>query len=191
MNPLENKRFKDIRSELINSAKGKVLEIGCGTGINFDFYKDVCVTAIEPNPVLRKTSYERASTAQIPIHVIEGNAEQLPFSDNSFDTVVGTLILCTIPNPTKAIREIIRVCKPSGTILLFEHVRHENKILGALQDLLTPIWKRVCDGCHLNRDTIKLLSQEELEIIRIKTHLKNIFITVEARNKQMRSDLFG
>jgi ubiquinone/menaquinone biosynthesis C-methylase UbiE len=184
MNPLENKRFKDIRSELINKANGNVLEIGCGTGINFEFYKNVCVTAIEPNPVLRKTSYERASIAKIPIHIIEGNAEQLPFSDNSFDTVVGTLILCTIPDPIKAIREIMRVCKSSGTILLFEHVRHENRILGTLQDLLTPIWKRVCDGCHLNRDTIKFLRQEELEIISRKTYLKNIFVTVEARNKQ-------
>jgi ubiquinone/menaquinone biosynthesis C-methylase UbiE len=183
MKPLETKRFIDIRSELINKAMGEVFEIGCGTGINFNFYKDVSVTAIEPNPVLRKTSYKRASEAKTPIHVMEGNAEQLSFSDNSFDTVVGTLVLCTIPNPVKAIREIIRVCKPTGTILLFEHVRHENRILGMLQDLLSPIWKRACDGCHLNRDTITLLRQEEIEIIEIKKHLGNIFITVEARKK--------
>ncbi|MDQ0898062.1 class I SAM-dependent methyltransferase [Paenibacillus sp. V4I7] len=184
MKPLETKRFIDIRSELINKAKGEVLEIGSGTGINFSFYKDVSVTAIEPNPVLRKASYERAYEAKMPIHVIEGNAEQLPFADHSFDTVVGTLVLCTIPNPVKAIREISRVCKPTGTILLFEHIRHENSLLGKIQDLLTPIWKRACDGCHLNRDTIHLLRQEELEIIDIKKHVGNIFITVEARKKQ-------
>lgn len=184
MKPLETKRFIDIRSELINKAKGKVLEIGSGTGINFSFYKDVSVTAIEPNPVLRKTSYVRASEAKTPIHVIEGNAEQLSFADHSFDTVVGTLVLCTIPNPVKAIREISRVCKPTGTILLFEHVRHENRLLGKIQDLLSPIWKRACDGCHLNRDTIHLLRQEELDIIEIKKHVGNIFISVEARKKQ-------
>ncbi len=184
MKPLETKRFIDIRSELINKAKGEVLEIGCGTGINFSFYKDVTVTAIEPNPVLRKTSYERASEAKTPIDVIEGNAEQLSFSDHSFDTVVGTLVLCTIPNPVKAIREISRVCKPTGTILLFEHVRHENVILGKLQDLLSPVWKRACDGCHLNRDTIHLLKEEDIEIIEINKYLGDIFVTIEARKKQ-------
>lgn len=161
------------------------MEIGCGTGINFSFYKNVSVTAIEPNPLLRKTSLERASVAKAPIHVMEGYAEQLPFADHSFDTVVGTLVLCTIPNPVEAIREISRVCKPTGTILLFEHVRHENRLLGKLQDLLTPIWKRACDGCHLNRDTIHLLRQEDIEIIEINKHLGNIFITIEARKKQM------
>lgn len=181
MKPLETKRFIDIRSELINKAKGEVLEIGCGTGVNFNFYKDVSVTACEPNPVLRKTAYKRAFEAKTPIHVIEGNAEQLSFSDNSFDTVVGTLVLCTIPNPVKAIREIIRVCKPTGTILLFEHVRHENRILGKLQDLLSPIWKSACDGCHLNRDTVNLLRHEEIEIVEMKKYLGKIFITVEAR----------
>jgi ubiquinone/menaquinone biosynthesis C-methylase UbiE len=185
MKPLETKRFIHIRSELISKAKGDVLEIGCGTGINFSFYKDVSVTAIEPNPFLRKTSYERAAAAKTPIHVMEGNAEQLPFSEHSFDTVIGTLVLCTIPNPVEAIREISRVCKPTGTILLFEHVRHENSLLGKLQDFLTPIWKRACDGCHLNRDTIHLLRQEDIEIIEINKHVGNIFITVEARKKQM------
>lgn len=184
MKPLETKRFINIRTELITKAKGEVLEIGCGTGINFSFYKDVSVTAIEPNSLLRKTSLERASAAKAPIHVIEGNAEQLPFADHSFDTVVGTLVLCTIPNPVEAIREFSRVCKPTGTILLFEHVRHENRLLGKLQDLLTPIWKRACDGCHLNRDTIHLLRQEDIEIIETNKHLGNIFITVEARKKQ-------
>ncbi|KQX46595.1 class I SAM-dependent methyltransferase [Paenibacillus sp. Root444D2] len=181
MKPLETKRFIDIRSELISKAKGEALEIGCGTGINFSFYKDVSVTAIEPNPVLRKTSYKRASEAKTSIRVIEGNAERLSFADHSFDTVVGTLVLCTIPNPVEAIREISRVCKPTGTILLFEHVRHENSVIGKLQDLLSPIWKRACDGCHLNRDTIHLLKQEDIEIIEIKKHLGDIFVTVEAR----------
>lgn len=184
MKPLETKRFIHIRSELISKAKGDVLEIGCGTGINFSFYKDVSVTAIEPNPFLRKMSYEQAAAAKTPIHVMEGNAEQLPFSEHSFDTVIGTLVLCTIPNPVEAIREISRVCKPTGTILLFEHVRHENSFLGKLQDLLTPIWKRACDGCHLNRDTVHLLRQEDIEIIEINKHVGNIFITVEARKKQ-------
>ncbi|WP_261301325.1 class I SAM-dependent methyltransferase [Paenibacillus andongensis] len=184
MKPLETKRFTAIRSQLIIKAKGEVLEIGCGTGINFSFYKDVSVTAIEPNPFLRKTSLERASVAKAAIHVIEGSAEQLPFADHSFDTVVGTLVLCTIPNPVEAIREISRVCKPTGTILLFEHVRHENRLLRKLQDLLTPFWKRACDGCHLNRDTIHLLSQEDIEIIEINKHLGNIFISVEARKNQ-------
>ncbi|MBP1155583.1 MULTISPECIES: class I SAM-dependent methyltransferase [unclassified Paenibacillus] len=182
MKPLEKKTFTQIRTEIISKAEGEVLEIGCGTGINFPFYKHVSVTAIEPNDVLRDLAHKRADQTDAPIHVVEGNAEKLPFKDHSFDTVVGTLVFCTIPDPKKAIREMMRVCKPKGKILIFEHTRHEHKMLAAMQDLLTPIWKRICDGCHLNRNTEQLLRQEGIEIVNKKTYMNKIFITVEGRN---------
>ncbi|MCR8644450.1 class I SAM-dependent methyltransferase [Paenibacillus sp. N1-5-1-14] len=183
MGPLEQKRFRRIRAELVGKASGNVLEVGCGTGINFDFYKNVRVTAIEPNPIFRKIALERASSTLAEVHVIEGNAEQLPFTNHTFDTVIGTLILCTIPDPVQAIREMKRVCKPAGTLLLFEHVRHKNIMLATLQDVMTPIWKKVCDGCHLNRDTIELIREEGFEIVEVKTYLSSIFVTIEIRNR--------
>jgi ubiquinone/menaquinone biosynthesis C-methylase UbiE len=182
MKPLETNAFTVIRKDLVNKAKGKVLEIGCGTGINFPLYESVQVSAIEPNAILRKSADLRAHQARVPIDVMAGNAEQLEFEDNSFDTVVGTLVFCTIPNPGRAIKEVIRVCKPQGKILLFEHIRHENKVLAALQEILTPIWKKMCDGCHLNRNTEELFRHEGIEILNRNTYLNKIFITIEARN---------
>ncbi|WLD94600.1 class I SAM-dependent methyltransferase [Alkalihalobacillus sp. AL-G] len=182
MEPVERNRFGRIRAGLLNNAKGNVLEIGCGTGFNFQYYRDVSVTAIEPNNYFRKIASERASQASIPIDVLPGDAEELDFSDNAFDTIVGTLVFCSIPNPQKAIREIMRVCKPNGRILLFEHVRHDNRVIAALQDLATPAWKRVCDGCHLNRNTLALLKKEGIKIKRVKTHSSKIMITIDANN---------
>lgn len=184
MQPLERGFFFHIRRELLNKANGEVLEIGSGTGVNFHYYKNVRVTAIEPNEILRKRSYERARKADVPITILEGNAENLIFEDNSFDTVVGTLVLCTVPDPGKAVQEIVRVCRPNGTILFFEHVRFNNRFLGALQDLLTPIWRKTFDGCHLNRNTVDLLREEGLDILELKRYFRNSFITVEARNKK-------
>lgn len=182
MKPLENKKFAYIRAKLISKARGEVLEIGCGTGANFDLYRGgLSVTAIEPNPVMRIAANKRAAEAHANIRVLEGNAEQLSFADNSFDTVVGTLVLCTIPNPIQAIREMKRVCKPDGTILLFEHVRHEHILLGKLQDMITPIWKRVCDGCHLNRDTVTLLRHEGIHMMEVNQYIGNIFVTIGAK----------
>ncbi len=182
MRPLEKKSFLTIRRQLIGKAHGEVLEIGCGTGVNFSFYRQVKVTAIEPNEVLREAALRRSAQAQAPIHVMEGNAEALPFKDNSFDTVVATLVFCTIPDPQKAIREIMRVCKPGGRLLFFEHIRHEQSWAASLQDLLTPVWKRVFDGCHLNRDTEALLKREGIQITELKSYFKKLFITVEAEN---------
>ncbi|WP_257348736.1 class I SAM-dependent methyltransferase [Pseudalkalibacillus decolorationis] len=182
MEPVEKKSFGKIRAELLKMAHGNVLEVGCGTGLNFKYYEDVTVTAIEPKESFRKTAAERASHANVPIVVYEGNAEKLDFPDHSFDTIVGTLVFCSIADPIKAIREIIRVCKPNGKVLLFEHVRHDNKMIATLQGIATPLWKRMCDGCHLNRDTAQLLQQEGIEIIQIKPHRSKIMITIEARN---------
>ncbi|XEC96563.1 class I SAM-dependent methyltransferase [Paenibacillus tarimensis] len=182
MKPVEEKTFLPIRTELLKEAYGNVLEVGCGTGINFSFYRDVKVTALEPNSVFRDAAIKQVNQAQVPIQIVEGSAEAMPFDDDAFDTVVGTLVFCSIPDPTQAVREVMRVCKPGGKILLFEHVRHEHTMLAAMQDFFTPLWKRLCDGCHLNRSTAEVLIQEGVEIVRIHKHMNNIFISVVARN---------
>lgn len=183
MGPLERGGFKKIRKPLIQKAQGQVLEIGSGTGINFPYYTRVNqVTAIEPEPLMNEQAIQRAIKAHVPIDVIQTRAEELPFSDDLFDTVVSTLVFCTIPNPTKALLEIRRVCKPNGTLLFFEHVRLKHSSLGRLQDWLTPVWKRLCDGCHLNRNTLEMVQQAGYEIIQVKSYYKGIFMTIEAKN---------
>lgn len=183
MGPLERQGLGPFRAELIGKATGQVLEVGCGTGANFPYYQQVeSVVALEPDPTMRRKSVRKIKGLPYPVNVIPGSAEHLPFPDDSFDTVVGTLVLCTIPDPVKALQEIRRVCKPGGLFLCMEHVRLPDSFLASLQDGLTPIWKRLCDGCRLNRNSLEYIEQAGFEVVRLERHYKDIFIVVEARN---------
>ncbi|MGE5701138.1 MAG: class I SAM-dependent methyltransferase [Clostridia bacterium] len=180
MGPLERRFIREIRKQLLKKANGHVLEIGSGTGFNFPFYQDAeHVVAIEPNPAMAQKSRERIQMAPCSLEVIEAGAEQLPFPDNTFDTIVGTLVFCSIPDPLSALREIRRVSKPDARILLFEHVRMQQPFLARVQDWLTPAWKRVCDGCHLNRDTLELVRQEGFTVIRVHGFYRDLFLVIE------------
>ncbi|WP_342045325.1 class I SAM-dependent methyltransferase [Bacillus sp. OTU530] len=182
MGPLEKGKFQSIRKKLLQKANGVVLEVGSGTGINFPYYESVIkVTAIEPNQHMIKRSSKRREMSVVPIEVIEESAERLPFADNTFDTVVATLVLCTIPNPELAVQEMKRVCKSKGKILLFEHVRVKNPFLATLQDWLTPLWKKGCDGCCLNRDTVQMIQANGLEILNKRTFYNGFFIELELK----------
>lgn len=180
MQPFERLQFKKIRKELVGKAKGQVLEIGAGTGLNFPYYYQVeQVDAIDPEPFMVKKSLKRKREALVPIQTHLAEAEKLPFADHTFDTVVATLVFCTIPNPEQAIKEMIRVSKPNAQILLFEHVRMEQKLLAKVQDWLTPVWKKVCDGCHLNRNTLALLRHDDLSVEHMKSYYHGLFFVVE------------
>jgi ubiquinone/menaquinone biosynthesis C-methylase UbiE len=180
MVPLERKKFKTIRINLLSKASGKVLEIGSGTGINFPIYRSVeSVTAIEPNPHMIKRSLAKKAMSKIPIEIVNIGAEQLPFDNDSFDTVVATLVFCTIPDVEKALLEMKRVCKPEGKILLFEHVKLDNRFLAKLQDWLTPFWKKICDGCCLNRATTYLLKKNGYQMIHMEKFYRGLFIVME------------
>ncbi|MDP4104917.1 MAG: methyltransferase domain-containing protein [Bacillota bacterium] len=180
MGPLERRSFKRIRINLLSKASGKVLELGSGTGINFPLYHSLeSVTAIEPSTYMIEKSIQKKQKSLIPIEIVHASAERLPFPDNTFDTVIGTLVFCTIPNVEKAIEEMKRVCKPEGRILLFEHVRMGNSILAHLQDWLTPFWKKICDGCCLNRNTVQVLKENGLEIVQLETYFKDLFVVAE------------
>lgn len=181
MRPLERNKFKKIRTMLIGKAVGRVLEVGSGSGINFPYYKSVDqVDAIEPNPLMTDRALINFSESNVPIQTHVAKAENLPFDDNTFDSVVATLVFCTIPDPMKALKEIQRVSRPGANILLFEHVRMDQKPLGKMQDALTPLWKKVCDGCHLNRDTLELVRQSGIAIEQVDYYYKGLFLTVEA-----------
>lgn len=183
MNPLEKGSFKQIRGNLLSKADGNVIEIGSGTGVNFPFYQNAeKVSAIEPNPYMIQQSTKNKHLASVPIEIIQASAEQLPFEDHSFDTVVATLVFCTIPNPEHALAEMKRVCKPNGKILLFEHVKMDNPILANMQHVFTPFWKKICGGCCLNRDTVHLIKSSELQIIEIKKIYRGLFVVMEIVN---------
>ncbi len=183
MAPLEKRKFRLIRQRLIGKASGKVLEVGSGTGINFPFYNGADkVIATEPDSIMRERSLKRLKDASVPIDVIVGDAQALSYPDNSFDTVVGTLVLCTIPDPEKALNEMRRVCKPDGQILFFEHVLVKQPFFARLQDWSTPLWKKVCDGCHLNRDTLSTIKKVGFTVDNVDVHSRGLFLVIEAMN---------
>ncbi|MFD0829335.1 class I SAM-dependent methyltransferase [Neobacillus sp. M.A.Huq-85] len=185
MSPLENKKFNGIRKELLSKAGGSVLELGSGTGINFPLYTEAeKVTAIEPSPYMIEQSLEKKKQSVVPIELVQASAEEIPFADHTFDTVVATLVFCTIPNAEKAMLEMKRVSKPDGKILLFEHVKMENRVLAALQEGLTPVWKKICDGCCLNRDTLELLIANGFDVTEVKKYYRDLFIFAEAINRK-------
>ena len=146
------------RAELLKSIQGDVLEIGFGTGLNIPFYQAVdTLYALEPNADVFQLARERIFKAPFLVQHLQASAEKLPFADNSLDHVVSTWTMCSIANLDKALAEIRRVLKPTGTLHLVEHVEyHNNDTLKKLQNLLTPIQKIIADGCHLNRN-IELL----------------------------------
>lgn len=184
--PLERWGLAGLRKNLVSKAWGKVLEIGAGTGLNFPYYRKQqveLVVALEPNPVMRKKALARANQASVPIAVVEGDAQDLPFPDETFDTVVGTLVFCTIPDPFLALREVRRVCKSNGRILLLEHVRGDHPLLGRVLDWATPVWRRLCDGCHLNRDTLALVERAGLCAVQLEKHAKGLLLGIEVRKQ--------
>ncbi|MBT2641845.1 class I SAM-dependent methyltransferase [Bacillus sp. ISL-41] len=187
MGPLEKKWIARVRKKIISGLEGNVLEIGAGTGANFPYYskdKVESVVSLEPNPHMLDQARLRAKEAGLPVEFHQGMAETLPFNDDEFDTVVATLVLCSVSEPEKVFQEVRRVCKKGGKIVLFEHVRTESKSLAALQDVLTPAWKRLCDGCHLNRDTGLYMKESGIKMVKEKKYFKGIFVEYEGINPE-------
>ena len=187
MGPLEKKWIARVRKKIVSGLEGKVLEIGAGTGANFPYYskeKVERVVSLEPNPYMLDQAKRRAKEFELPVEFHQGIAETLPFNDGEFDTVVATLVLCSVSDPHKVFQEMRRVCKQGGRIVLFEHVRTELKSLAALQDVLTPAWKRLCDGCHLNRDTGRYMKESGIIMVKEKKYFKGIFVEYEGLNPE-------
>ena len=164
---MQTASLMDKRRELLLPIEGEVLEIGFGTGLNIPFYGNVDVLyALEPNPDIYHLAVERVQHAPFHVKHMQSHAEKLPFADQSLDHVVSTWTLCSIARLDQALAEIYRVLKPTGTLHLVEHVKHPNSVkIQSLQTLLTPIQKRIGDGCHLNRDIERSLQQAKFKFI--------------------------
>ena len=136
--------FSAYRRRLVPAARGRVLEIGIGSGLNLPLYAETArhVVGIDPSPRLLAMA-RQVTRAAVPIDLLEGSAEALPFEDESIDTVVTTWTLCTIPDVAGALSEMRRVLKPSGTLLFVEHGRSPDAGVRRWQDRLTPVWKHM------------------------------------------------
>jgi len=159
------------REKIIPLASGNVLEIGVGSGLNLPFYtsKVKKLIAIDPSKELWKRTL--VNTQQLPFNFqfIEASAESIPAISNSFDCVVITYTLCTIPNLTKAFSEIKRVLKPTGKFLFCEHGKAPENGIQKYQNIVNPVWKRIGGGCNLNRNIPALIEENGFTISKLET----------------------
>lgn len=159
---LSDPTFAQYRQELLADVSGTVLEIGFGTGLNLAFYPDRIqhLTAIDANPGVHQLAQKRIqqSTIQVDHRVLNG--EKLLFADRSFDSVVSTWTLCSIARVEQALQEIYRVLKPGGRFFFVEHGLSNEPNIQVWQNRLTPLQKRIADGCHLNRNIQKLVENQ-------------------------------
>ena len=160
--------LRELRRRALADARGRTLEIGAGTGLNHDLYPSAVSELVltEPFEPMARQLREKASRLSIPAEVVEAPAEALPFPDDSFDTVALTLVLCTVPEPDRALSEIARVLKPGGRFLFLEHVRADEPGLARWQDRLNPPWRVFGHGCNCNRDTLATIERSPLAVER-------------------------
>ncbi len=158
--------FLRLRSELLASARGEVLELGIGTGLNLPHYPETVTElhAVDPAQLLPKTIAARSAHLPFPIRIQRGTAETLTHAHRRFDYVVSTWTLCTIPYPILALQEVGRVLKPGGKFLFLEHGRSDDRKIAAWQDRLNPVQKVIGCGCNLNRPIDRLVTQAGLKI---------------------------
>jgi ubiquinone/menaquinone biosynthesis C-methylase UbiE len=158
---VEKAGLRDRRARLLAFARGKVLEIGAGTGANLPLYGPnvESLTVTEPEAPMARRLAKRLREQSRPAELVEASAEQLPLPDGQFDTVVSTLVLCTVPDPLRALREVWRVLRPGGQLLFIEHVRSEEPKLAKWQDRLNGINRVIAHGCNCNRSTLDAIEQ--------------------------------
>jgi ubiquinone/menaquinone biosynthesis C-methylase UbiE len=153
------------RRLVVPEATGRVLEVGVGTGLNLGLYRDIAeLHAIDPDPFMLERAEARVRELPFRAELHRAGAERMPFPGAHFDTAVVTFTLCTIPDPPAALAEMRRVLKPEGRLLFVEHTRSIQPSLGRVQDVLTPLWKRIGGGCHLNRPAVELVRDAGFEV---------------------------
>ena len=169
---MRNKDAARLRAEWLPNASGDVLEIGMGSGLNLPFYSARVrrVYGVDPSHELQQMARKRAAGGQVEVHFLLQSAEErTPLSEASIDTAVVTWTLCSIPNPLQALQEAKRVLKPDGRLIFIEHGRSSDAAVAARQDWLTPMWKRIGGGCHLNRRVDEIIEAAGFRITELKT----------------------
>lgn len=150
------------REKVVPLAHGRVLEIGIGTGLNLPHYDAARVdhiVGLDPGTEMHPLAQKRLEASGLSVELVGLSAERIPYDDATFDSVLVTFSLCTIPDPVASLREMRRVLKPQGRLIFCEHGRAPDASVARWQDRLTPVWSKFAGGCHLNRDIPALLDQ--------------------------------
>ena len=170
---MRNEETARLRAGWIPHARGEVLEIGIGSGLNLPFYSSEVhrIYGVDPSVELQRMARKRAMAGLIEVDFLSQSAEeQLPLADASIDTVVITWVLCSIPNAPRALQQMKRVLKESGRLIFLEHGRAPDPGIAVWQDRITPLWKRIGGGCHLNRKIDDLITAAGFRITDLKTY---------------------
>ncbi|HCW90361.1 MAG TPA: SAM-dependent methyltransferase [Marinobacter sp.] len=165
----------NLRSQVIPKARGTVLEVGMGSGLNLEFYdadKVDLVYGLEPSPGMRKKARPNLAKSKVKVEWLDLPGEQIPLADNSVDTVLLTFTLCTIPDWQAALEQMKRVLRPDGELLFLEHGQSPHQSTRTWQNRITPAWKKVAGGCHLNRPITELIQQTGFRIM----ELENLYV---------------
>jgi ubiquinone/menaquinone biosynthesis C-methylase UbiE len=168
---MRNKLLVPFRERVIGAAEGRVLEIGVGSGLNLPFYRPPVreVLALEPAPRLVTMARSASRGASIPVSFLEASAEAIPLEDHCVDTIVTTWTLCSIPRAAAALADMRRVLRPGGKLLFVEHGLAPDEGVRRWQDLMTPAWRSISGGCHLNRPIRSMIEGAGFRIDRIET----------------------
>lgn len=169
---MKNRDLMRLRGVWVPQARGEVLEVGIGSGLNLPFYSSEVgrVYGVEPSVALQEMARRRAAAGRTKVEFLSQSAEEvLPLADESVDTIVMTWTLCSIPDAPRALAQMKRVLKADGRLLFIEHGRSPDAGVVAWQDRLTPVWKKIGGGCHLNRKIDELLAKAGFVIADLKT----------------------
>lgn len=168
---MRQKQLVPLREGLVGAAGGRVLEIGIGSGRNLPFYpRDLeAVIGVDPSPELLALARRHATWVHFPVQLREGGAEDLPLDDDVIDTAVMTWTLCSVADPARVLAEIRRVLHPDGALLFVEHGRAPETGVQRWQDRLTPMWRRIAGGCHLNRPIAGLIEGAGFRLAELET----------------------
>lgn len=164
-----------LRAQVIPEASGVVLEVGMGSGINLSLYdreKVSLVYGLEPSEGMRRKASANLSKSPVPVEWLDLPGEKIPLEDNSVDTVVLTFTLCTIPDAPAALGQMARVLRPGGTLLFLEHGESPDNGVRKWQNRVTPVWKKIAGGCHLNRPISELIEDAGFEM----ESLENLYV---------------
>jgi ubiquinone/menaquinone biosynthesis C-methylase UbiE len=169
---MRNKEAARLRAAWIPRARGEVLEIGIGSGLNLPYYSSEVqrIYGVDPSIELQRMARQRATAGLEKAEFLTQSAEEpLPLASESVDTVVVTWTVCSIPNAAQALQEMRRVLKASGRLIFIEHGRAPDPAVAVWQERLTPIWKRIAGGCHLDRKIDELIREAGFHILDLKT----------------------
>jgi ubiquinone/menaquinone biosynthesis C-methylase UbiE len=179
--PMEMISAGPWRQALLSGVRGRVLEVGIGTGKNLPYYpRDVDLTGIDISPRMLARAKRRAEALGIPCRLIVMDAERMTFPDATFDVSVSTFVFCSVPDPVAGLKEIRRVLKPGGEAFFLEHVRSANPLLGRLMDLLNPL-VRSAIGPNINRRTVENIMNAGFEIVSLEEMGMKIMKKIVAR----------